>query len=320
MTDTPALTTPSRRSKMWRVLLVLLALFVLMVVGLLLAHAIWRGKARARADAMVATIVARGEPMSAAELIDAPVPDDQNIVVLFKAAQAAYVEQGADLDARQKDLWERDPNNFRSPLTDDEVKWLREANAQNAAALKILDGLSERHQVAWDNPPTSPILNWLMPEMNQARTLANLLADQSRVQAYDGDFAGAIQSVRDLQQIAYAISKRPTIIGALVSHAIDAMAAVQLLDFAPDLQVSDPKTRAAVEAMITTLLDDGPILSGRRRGLIGERVMMHDAIRALVDGKLSMMQLTGARPTGAATTAGYFQSPLAFSAEASILD
>lgn len=110
-------TTMQPKRRRWRRVMIALGVFVLLVVA---ARLWWGWSAERELQAVVDEIRARGEPLAWKDFAPAPVPDEQNAVVLYRKANAV-LQEASDANEEAKRLqanriridWS-DPNVFET--------------------------------------------------------------------------------------------------------------------------------------------------------------------------------------------------------------
>lgn len=320
---------PKRRWGRW------LGLAALLLVGLIIVlHAGLSRVAERKLNHQVAVYRAAGEPMSGAELarLDADtVADADNAALTLRAAAASVDENSPAVRAFDEILHEYREDPVRPPLTEDEVKRMRDLLAANPAALAGASKAVTQPGVDWKLNFSTPMVLSLLPDLNPQRRLAQVLGAAALVAHHDGNDAEALRRVREMLFISRAVDRQPTLVSHLVAIGISALATHHLTLIAPELTVSTDGSaeggagggRAAtpeqVRELIAELLDDRPIHEGRKRALRGERVMQLDAATALAYGKIPLDQLSGSPSDGrtpeqrrrAAKVSGYAIKPIA---------
>jgi hypothetical protein len=217
-------------------------------------------------------------------------------------------------------LGENSHYNVRTPMTAEELAVYAAFVRANAAAF---DGVREargRPRVEWnvDLGPSPVLLNADMKFLNEQRGLAELVVAAALHAHETGDDAAALDKAADLLFISRAVDQQPMLIPHLVSIGISAMACDVLAQVAPELRVDArpgsmssavsatpprgpdgtlqpprPAARSKVAALIADLLNEAPLVASRQRMMLGERMSMVDAARAIADGKLSITDLGG---------------------------
>lgn len=271
--------TSKRKISIWTLLAG--TLFVLLFV-VFIAHAIWGAKAKAALDRQVAALVAAGEPMSVADFAETPLPDGRNIVSLLSKVSAVDVES-AELSQRDTDLRSADPHAFEQPLTDAEVKYVRDQIETNAAALALLRGADQTAGAFWNDLPGA--FSFTAPytaQLGKVRSAANLLADDARLAIHENRVSDVLADVFDIHAVGRATERRPGVIGNLVTTGVDTMAADLIQDASATLPIQTDNDRAEANKLIARLLDDARVNGALRDGLRTERVMLRDAMIGMI--------------------------------------
>ncbi len=275
--------------------------FVSCIVLLLGVRVWWGFESGRRLRNEIASIRDRGEPL----LVDdfnpsGMIPEEENAAILYEKASAALVEAEsgtlslADFcgDPRVCDAYPRD------------ARAIVELNAESLRLLREARSLSK---VDWNMRFTSPLINFMLPNLSSQRNLAKFGRSVAHVQFRFGEHAAAIETVRDMVKFGEDISgtQRASVITHLVAIACEALAIQPLETFTHELAVSSGNpgrktapaksaaTRAQVEALIRELLDEESLWRGRKYGMQAERATQLDTIQAFVAGKLSMGGVVG---------------------------
>lgn len=287
-----------QREPRWGRILGVLAL--LMIVGLLLGHWIWGVGAGNRLEKQVAAYKAAGEPIEPGDFIVAGVTDADNAAIaLTDAAKAiqktsAY-EAYAKLDA------------VEFPLRDDEIALLRTIRAENEKAFGHVETAMKRSGVDWKLALVSPVMQILMPQLNEQRELARLLAADALLAHHEGDDARAIERIEQLIFLARAVDRQSVLVSHLVAVGITGLATDRAAKIAPKLRVGGEEgaaTREQVEKLVKRLLEEQPAREGMRWAMLGERMFQLDTSRAIISGRLGINQLGGPAGTPAPNLAG----------------
>jgi hypothetical protein len=128
-----------------------------------------------------------------------------------------------------------------------------------------------------------------LPDIQNSREVARLLKLDTARRAFEGDFAGALESCRATLGVARAIGDEPMLISQLVRTAIggvslDSTSLVLGQGVAPGDVVAALQEQFATEAAQPLIL----------YGLRGERAMHSDMIGKLESGQLDISSLSGA--------------------------
>jgi hypothetical protein len=265
----------------------------------LVALRVWWGwLADRRLERALAPIRAAGEPITPEDLtaMSPPVPDADNAAYYFQQAIAA-MSMAAEAPAAS--------NLTYAPYPPFPAAWHRMADAAMAANPRAFTNSRKARtfrRVDWRKTYTSPLIQVLLPELNQSRHLANLLGDAALHAHLNGDDAEALELVRDVRHLAYAVDEEPLVVPHLVAIGIDALSLNRLGVIACDIEIEGhPTTRrvstqpttmrtlrraseAQVKAIIGELLDDRDLHAGLRRAMLGERVQQLDIGRVVTRG------------------------------------
>ena len=283
---------------------------LLLVVALLAVRLAWGWEAERRFARSIAPALARGEATKAADWAPPRVPGPVNA--------AAYVQQAAA--AVDRTAWSPSNGllNFPAPYTPHSPNWHTIA-AQSVAANGKVFPLARRARMYdrfdWGTQPTSPLVNTLLPHLNDVRMLANTLRDAALYAHEQGDDVAALEAARDMLHLADGARTEGVAVCVLVGVGIESITCYKLQEMAPGLRIDaaatapappavpDAATAAAgpfpttapvtpprpvspahVRAVIDELLDDRDADDGLRRALAGERIMQLDMVDWLARG------------------------------------
>lgn len=168
--------------------------------------------------------------MMATALPPAPGPDD-NAAPLYQRAFAALAADEA-LDKPESPLVSATMSDAASP----------EASAileRHAATLDLLRRATDKPNCRFDRDWSRPSIDMLLPEVQEMRRAARLLALAARRAAADGDGEQALADVVRMHRLGMHSASEPILISGLVGQAIDALALGTLADVLPRLEKSD---------------------------------------------------------------------------------
>ena len=251
------------------------------VVLLAMAWLAWAAAARHRLAAARATLTAAGEPVDVTGLLGPPVPPDRNAADLYLPAARALVPN----------VYGPSSSNVLFPSVPPlfPPAWMAMAGpaaAANAPAFALVRQARARPDADWHVVPGKPLLQTLLPHLNDSRELANELADAALVSHLRGDDAEAVERVRDLLAMADAVdrSRLPTLVAHLVSVGEQALALSRLQVIVTDARIGTGPgaiPRPAVEDLVRQLADDARPRGRLRNAVRGEWVMAADTVRWL---------------------------------------
>jgi hypothetical protein len=281
--EEPAGEYPVRYWWLKRVLLACAIGFVL----LCLTEWWWWHAAQKRLDADLATLRAAGEPASADDLQEPALRDADNAAYYLKLA-AAKISPKFDSPANSN-------TTFNDNVFPYSPKWFAMEQAALANSGTFAADLREarRHPRAQWVRLTSPLMNVLLPHLNQCRMLANHACDYAMLLHFNGNDAEAIEVLNDVFAEARAIDEEPFLVSHLVATGIRALATTRLQMIGPALTVQGispttnpsarPAAREQVQQMIAFLLDNRWRASGERRNFAAERVLQIDLLATFAD-------------------------------------
>jgi hypothetical protein len=276
--EEPAGEYPVRYWWLKRVLLACAIAFVL----LCLTEWWWWHAAQNRLNAQVAKLRAAGEPASVEDLQPDSLRDADNAAYYLKLA-ASKVSPKFDSPSNSNTTF--NDNVFPYP-----AKWFAMEQAALANSSTFAADLREarRHPRARWTHLTSPLMNVLLPHLNQGRMLANHAADYAMLLHFQGNDAEAIETLNDLLAQSHAIDEEPFLVSHLVANGIRALATMRLQMIAPELTLQGgspttapsarPASRAQVEQMIAALLNNDFRRVNAQRTGAAERVLQIDYI------------------------------------------
>lgn len=229
----------------------------------------------------LAKIKAMGLPTTSEELnARVPVSQGQNAATVYRELIAEY-------ESLKK---EKEPKEVLNLLVGEVAKepiphanqLLKDALARRAKIFTLVTQASKIPNCNFERDWTKGAA-LLFPEFASIKEVAKWLATRAKLQVRQGDKAGAIESVNDIFSLAHHMGQDPTMIGALVSIAIDAIGV------------------AALEAVTETERNDATYLAMARQMM--ERLpplpIMKDAFAGeLVGGRYTIASIRSARDLG----------------------
>jgi hypothetical protein len=134
------------------------------------------------------------------------------------------------------------------------------------------------------------------PEWNQARHLANTLADGALYAHQHGDDAEAVERLLDLLHLARSLRQDPHLVGQLVAVGVDALSDYTVQLVAPTLRLDasaggTPASPAQARQLIASLLDETDHRARLARALARERAVMLDMLNSTADGTWAIRPL-----------------------------
>jgi hypothetical protein len=279
----------------------------MVVLAIVLTVAWWRWSvvAHRRLQRQLDAIAARGEPLTTDTLISTMHSGSArgaNAAALLDQAMAA-INMNVDCP-RSSNLTYPD-----TPPYPPAWHQLADASAKaQAPAYALARQARSASRIEWNIQFSHPLFTTLLPTLNQARHLANHLADAATWSHLHGDDYEAIERLRDLRFMASAMERQPFLVAHLVSIGINAMAMNAIHIIAPGLKISDdprdatttapstapivrPATRGQIRALIADILDESDGRDGLRRALLFERVAMLDMMNWLGRGTVLLTPL-----------------------------
>lgn len=233
---------------------------------------------------IVADLRARGEPATPEDLRPPAVKPEDNAALLYEKAAAAI---GSN-EAGPRSSAESFSENLPYPPT-----WHRlaaENVRRNHDAFDLVRQATTRPAVAWAFAPDAPLIDQMMKGLGAQRHVANAVADAALYAHFTGDDRDAVILLRGELRHADAVGQKPFLVSKLVMLGIAAITANNAQLLATELTIEgakhpvrpgiqSPAPRAAVQEVITELLNDARILSPCRQMFREERVFALDQFR-----------------------------------------
>ena len=132
------------------------------------------------------------------------------------------------------------------------------------------------------------LIDTLLPQTQEARTVAQFLKADAAMRANDGDLDGALDSCQAILGTARSIGDEPMLISQLVRNAVDGVAAKAIRRV---LGQGEP-SEAALARVQDLILDEQsqPLLMIAMKG---ERAFLTELIRRVEGGKVGLSSITG---------------------------
>jgi hypothetical protein len=262
--------------------------WVAIVAGLLLLlllRLLWGAVATHRVEREMA--LARPAPLSHAELFVTPNaagddPANNAVPLLLDAMNAAQTANDAQLDTpSQSD--QVLPSQPPFPPLWHTMMDVALAHPGNVKALALARQARGRAAIRWNASAADlKAAGNGRSVYNEARNLANLLADAAQHAQEHGDDAEALRRVRDELHLARAVGRQGTFIAHLIRIGIAASAIQRAMVIASGLGHSSPlppAVRAEAGALIRELIDTTDESAAMRDAFAGERIEQIDTIR-----------------------------------------
>ncbi|HRX84197.1 MAG TPA: hypothetical protein P5572_04180, partial [Phycisphaerae bacterium] len=163
--------------------------------------------------------------------------------------------------------------------------------------LDLLRAARSRPRVYWSLQYNTPLIDLAMPRLAAHRELTKLLRLKAQVDHDRGADAEFIRDLEDILALADAIDHQPTLIAHLIATAANENALGAIETTAPFLAVTadanatsnGPASRASVEQLIATLLDDAYLADGLKRSFEFERAIQLDCTLIFAEGRFGNM-------------------------------
>lgn len=272
-----------------RITIASVALLLLLAIGRTIVGFV----AERRWQATAARLREAGIHLDIRELQSAPIPDADNPAWYLRKAGKAIDPKDAGPRASSYTELELGAAPAYKPL------WHQQVDASEIANAKVFELVTEsrKHQrvdwgVVFDTPPFAILL----PHLNDARALTNVLTDSGERAFVRGDSATGIERVRGVLCVSEALADRPFFITSLVQGGIDCMITDALAPHVASIRIGDgpgEATRAEVRGLIDDLLreelrgDEPPMRS---------RIARTEASAAITSGLQLAHSMFAARP------------------------
>jgi len=212
-----------------------------------------------------------------AALPPAPAADDDAAPLLLRAFEALAADTAFRGDESPA---------FRPLAADVASPQVSEILERHAATLDLVRQAADRTGCRFIRDWTRPSISMVLPEVQEMRQAARLLALAARREAADGDAAAALRDVVRIHRLGMHAAGEPILVCGLVGQAIDTLALQTLAAVLPTLKAQD-----------LTLLD-GPAVRdlvgtplSYRRHFLGEEAFGLATLGDLADGRQGMSAL-----------------------------
>lgn len=257
-------------------LLIGLGVVVLTVLISCLGVISWRAQSARRAEAMLAEIQKRGEPVTAAELNTYyTLPEGAfDATELWVTAIAPLDGAAFSQDAKSLPIV---GTNVEIPLPGQ--PWQQMADVE-AFLEKYAESLQRMHQAADRGGAARYDLEFeqgfAMPLVHAQRLRggARLLSLEAHVRAHRGDARGVADSIHAICMLGNSLEQEPVLVSQLVRIAVGGISGDLFRRLLPHMEFSDADLKRLAKDFRTTRYNDG-----FRRSLIGERGVGIQAFR-----------------------------------------
>ena len=279
MVDAPTPMPPRYR---WLKRFAVFGAVMLLLVGALRAY--WGHVMTSRLAAAEAQIRDRGEPIRLNDLSWKAPPAQDNSATYLKQALSQWPRvNGKRLD--QTD-WHSEPEKFADPV-DDNAAYLKRCEPM----LALLRKAERAPEADWGVQRKRPGMSIRLNYLGQTRHLAELVGDAARRAHEVGNDRLALKLIDHQFTIADSLDTSPRmLVTYLVQASVRAMAINQLEAMSFELRVAPDAPKAAtpdqLRGLIGRLVDATHQRREFARGMLEERVMMYDMLRARFDGQV----------------------------------
>jgi hypothetical protein len=237
-----------------------------------------------------AALISEGRPMTAQTIIPRPVAETENAAPLYRAAVMRLRATKADQGDLCSALSEAAAGSLAAASATGTATSLRVLLAQKATleALAEIEEGTARPSCRYDID-YSKGAGILLPHLAELRTLSRILTARARVQAEDGDPAGAWRTAGAGLRLANALETEPLLISQLVriAQAQQAMETVRRLCSHALPPLGD---LAALDSLLKQFEDGRPFSAS----MDGERLLFGDwAFRSLPRSELRKTSIVG---------------------------
>jgi hypothetical protein len=252
----------------------------MLIVGYIALMWWLRYEARARLDAELQSIRARGEPILLEDFQTPSVSDtDNSALSLLNATKSLALTQAESDYIYRFDLY--------APVDDQARQMLAQIGQSSAQARQLARLARVQKGVDWGVRYRSPVIATLLPHLNGMRELANVLQRVAQHEQLSGNDAEAVEVARDiLRESNVLLRDNPCLVTSLVACGISQLDCELVRALSLDLQVlpgsnatsrpTGPASRQQVQALIAELLDDATLRRGFHDGMQTERMMEYD--------------------------------------------
>ncbi|MCY2951730.1 MAG: hypothetical protein NTU53_07100 [Planctomycetota bacterium] len=255
-----------------------------LIALVLVVRLVWGWWVGRQLQAQLDEIRQRGEPVAATDMVYPFVPDSENAWLLQLQAVQVIVKSGVESPSNSSlDC----PNYLPYP-----AEWMKLAEASekvHGQAFALARQARQLSRVQFRQGLTSPTISIILPYLNEAKQLANTIADGAEYSHLKGDDGEAMERLMDLLHLARSLRQDDFLVSQLVAIGIENIACNRMQMIGPGLRfdgtaTTRPATRAMVRPLIDRLLEDGLIADGIRRSFLIERVMWIDYCRTASAG------------------------------------
>lgn len=213
-----------------------------------------------------------------ATLPPAPAPDDDAAPLFLRAFEAL----AADPAIRAND----------SPLSQPvtvaiDSPQVTELLERHAATLQLVRQAADRPGCRFQRDWTRPSISMVLPEVQEMRHAARLLALAARREAADGDAAMALRDIVSIHRLGMHAAGEPILICGLVGQSTDALALQTLADVLPKLK---PQDRPLLDEPAVRDFVGSPL--SYRRHFLGEEAFGLATLGDLADAGHGMSSLS----------------------------
>jgi len=165
-----------------------------------------------------------------ASLPPAPAPDDDAAPLYLRAFEALAADSAVRAD---------DSPLSQPATTDIASQQITELLKRQAATLELVRRAADRPGCRFPRDWSRPSVSMVLPEIQDMRQAARLLALAARREAADGDGAAALRDVVRIHRVGMHAAGEPILVCGLVGQASDSLALQTLADVLPKLKGQD---------------------------------------------------------------------------------
>jgi hypothetical protein len=228
----------------------------------------------------IARCRAAGQPVYPGDFDTAPVPDTQNVVIVYRQAWESLKGLSTEQAESARRLLEQ-PRAIA-----DKPDWVAGLVKAGAKARTLVRESRSCSAVDWGYHIRSVVVDANDPDLAEVLKLARVLEMFALDAHQTGDDAEAVETFMDLMRLAHHVDRRPSIISHMVSIAIMGMTCRCMEPVIPGLETGSngpftgptgrPAPRSRVQMLIAELLDQAALREDMVRAFLGERAMLLD--------------------------------------------
>ena len=227
---------------------------VAVLVALLVARLIVGAIVERRWQARASQLRAAGMTLDIREWQRPPIADEENAAAYFLSAMAALDQK---VDSPRSSNYSFSTNAGDEPPYGTIWQQLADASeTANGPAFPLARKARPFTKVDWGVKFESPSVAIMLPHLNNARDLANKLADGAERSFRRGDSAEGVERIHDVFHLSTTLNDRPFFITGLVAIGIDRLAVSAIGPYVSQLKIGEAAREVrpqAIRALIARL-------------------------------------------------------------------